>query len=86
MGQGLANFYDKNEKHRTQLSNADLGGEMKPLGASGELLGATWRFLGRAWGGLGTVLLRSWGIMGRSCGPKPSKLIGFYKCFVKSRF
>ena len=71
-------FYDKNEKHRTQLRNVDLGGEMKPLGASGGLLGATWRRLGRAWGGLGTVLWQS--------GQKSLRFIGFYACFVKITF
>ena len=79
-------FYDKIDKHRTQLRNADLGGEMKPLGASGGLLGAAWRRPGRAWGGLGTVLRRSWGVMGRSWGPKPSKFIGFYRRLVNITF
>ena len=79
-------FYDKNEKHRTQLRNADLGGEMKPLGASGGLLGATWRRLGRAWGGLGTILWQSWGVMGRSWGQESLKFISLYVRFVKITF
>ena len=86
-------FYDKNDKHRAQLRNVDLGREMKPLGASVGLLGATWRRLGRAWGGLGAVLGRSWGRLvavlkrpGAFLGPNTSIFIGFYTCFVKITF
>ena len=57
-------FYDKNDKHRAQLRNVDLGGEMKPLGASGGFLGP----LGGVLGGLGAVLGPSCGGLGASWG------------------